>query len=205
MAVTLYHTKNARSVRIRWALEELDVPHTLVTLAYQHGGVGGEAYQQIHPLQRVPTMMDGDAVIFESLAALEYIARRHGGDHLIPGPDDREHAHFLQWFHFGEAGVGQYVNMLMGHSVLLPEDKRVPGIAAWAASETQKFFAFFDEHGLGDKDTVCARGFTLADISVTYMLLLLKLMRRFDLVPERTQAYWKRMVERPAWAIASAD
>ena len=45
---------------------------------------------------------------------------------------------------------------------------------------------------------------TAADISIVYMLYLIKVMRQFDGAPENVQAYFKRLTKRESWVAATA-
>lgn len=202
--LTLYHSQQSRSIRPRWLLEEMGVPYQLERPEFRLGGTGGEAYRALYPLQKLPLLKDGDLVMSESTAMLEYIAARYGPTPLAATPQDEDYGPFLQWLHFGEATTAPAVNMLIGHALLLPEKHRSPTLLAWADKELAKQFAFIAQ-GLGEKDYLLARGFSAADISVAYPIFLTKLLKRFDAVPPTIKAYWERLSSRPAWRTATAD
>ncbi len=204
MPLTLFHAPRSRSIRVRWLLEEMGVPHELQRMEQRFGDLGGEAYKKIHPLQKSPALKDGDQVIVESTAILEYVAGRYGPTPLAATAADEDFGPYLQWLHFGEAGMGGYMNMLIGQVWVLPADKRSAGLQKWAEREIDACFGFIAA-GLGDKDFMLERGFSVADISIGYMLFLTKLMKRMDRQPDTIQAYWERLIARPAWRVASGD
>jgi len=76
--LTLFHAPMTRSIRPRWALEEMGLPYTLERVAFDRGNVGGDAYRAVNPMQKVPALKDGDQVILESTAILEYLVTKHG-------------------------------------------------------------------------------------------------------------------------------
>jgi glutathione S-transferase len=204
--ITLYHSAMSRSIRPRWLMEEMGIPYTLHHVELGHAapeGTGGEAYRKVYQLQKLPALDDNGLLLVESTAILEYLAGKYGPTPLSAKPGDDDYGHYLQWLHFGEAGMGGYMNMLLGHTLLLPEKIRNPKVADWAEGELMKQVSFLSE-GLGDNEFVLERGFSVADISLGYMLFLLKLMRKMADTPAPVQAYWERLIARPSWAKASA-
>lgn len=203
MTIKLYHAPYSRSVRVRWLLEEMELPYELETIDFKMGDAGGEDYKAVFPLQKVPAVEIDGRVMCESTAIIEYIAATRGPTPLAPDAADPEYGPYLQWLHFGEAGMGVYVSLLMGHERLLPEERRIPAMARWAGEQVAKQLDYISE-GLGDKEFLLGRGFSVADISVGYMLLLLKLVKRMADAPENVQEYFHRLAERPAWQRATA-
>lgn len=203
---TLFHAPNSRSVRPRWALEEMGLPYRLERVEFTRGDVGGEAFRAINPLQKVPAFKDGDTVILESLAIVEYLITRYGPTPLAVAPDESDYGRYLEWMHFGEATMAMAVNLTLAHTVLLPEAHRDPKVAAWARNQVDHQLAALDKRGLADgRAYLAADRFTAADISLGYMLFLLKIVKQFDGAPDGVRAYFDRLRERPAWVAASAD
>ncbi|PWE18926.1 glutathione S-transferase family protein [Marinicauda salina] len=202
---TLYHAPRSRSIRPRWALEEMGLDYRLERVAFTHGDVGGPSYREVNPLQKIPAFMDGDAVILESVAILEYLVNKYGPTPLAVLPDEPEYPRYLEWLHFGEGTMTTPVNMLLGHTWLLPEEHRIEAMARWGRREADRHLNMISERGLKHSDYLAGDRFTAADISVGYMLFLLKLLRVLDDAPGPVQAYWKRITAREAWIKASAD
>ena len=146
-------------------------------------------------------MFDGDERMVESIAMLEYISNKYAGGRLSRKPEDKDYGQYLQWLHFGEAGMGGYVNMLVAQTALLPEEQRIPAMKKWAVHEVKKFLGFIED-GLGE-DGYLLDEFSLADIAVGYPLFLIKITRNGDLLPPKTASYFNRLRERPAWKKAS--
>jgi len=61
----LYHSPRSRSVRPRWLLEEIGAPYELVTLDFSKGEQKTPEYMKIHPHGAVPSLVDGDVVLFD--------------------------------------------------------------------------------------------------------------------------------------------
>lgn len=208
--ITLFHAPMSRSVRVRWCLEEMGLPHTVENLGPitgdQRGNMGGDAYRAVNPLQKIPAMKDGDVIMLESVAMVEYLVTKYGPTELAVTPDEPDYARYLEWMHFCEGTMAMAVNLTLAHNVLLPEAQRNPGLAKWARSEVDKQLKLIAERGLGEgREFLAAGRFTAADISIGYILYLLKVVKQFDGAPEPVRAYFDRLRDRPAWQRASAD
>ncbi|WP_291843736.1 glutathione S-transferase family protein [Maricaulis sp.] len=200
----LFHAPRTRSVRVRWLLEEMDLPYTLETVPFAQRPAGDEAYGEIHPLRKVPALEDKGRVMFESVAILQYLMGRYGPTDLEVTPDEADYDLFLQWLHYGESGMILPVTLLLAHTMLLPEKARSPVIARSAKRDTVKALSMLADHGLAGRDYLAADRFTAADISVGYMLFLLKIIKQFDDAPAAVKAYFARLTARPSWSVASA-
>jgi len=209
-ALTLYHAPQSRSVRPRWCLEEMGLPYTIERLSVMgadRGNVGGDAYKAINPLQKVPALEDGDQVILESLAICEYLANRYGPTPLVVTPNEADYARYLEWMHFGEATMSMSINLMLAHVALLPEKHRNPAMAKWALDMVSAQLKLLAERGLenGQRDFLAGGRLTLADMSLGYMLFLLKITKQFHVVPDVVGEYFGRLRARPAWQRATAD
>ena len=205
--LTLYHAPMTRSVRVRWCLEEMGLPYVLERVSFDRGNVGGDAYRSVNPMQKVPAFKDGDTVVLESTAIVEYLVTRHGPTELAVSPDEPEYGRYLEFLHFGEATMSMGVNLTLAHGYLLPEDQRNPSVLKWARAAVDKQLGLIAERGLenGARDWIAAGRVTAADMSVGYMLYLLKIVRQFDGAPPVVQAYFDRIKALPSWQAASRD
>lgn len=205
--LTLYHAPMTRSVRVRWCLEQMGLPYVLERVSFDRGNVGGDAYRAVNPMQKVPAFKDGDTVVLESTAIVEYLVTRHGPTELAVSPDEPEYGRYLEFLHFGEATMSMGVNLTLAHGYLLPEDQRNPSVLKWARAAVDKQLGLIAERGLenGARDWIAAGRLTAADMSVGYMLYLLKIVRQFDGAPPVVQAYFDRIKALPSWQAASRD
>lgn len=182
-------------------LEELKLDYALEIMPYKLGDIGGQTYAQIHPLKKVPTLVDGDVIIHESTAILEYLGYVRGEGRFVVASGDPDYGRFLQWLHFGEAGMNIPINLLLAHTLLLPEAERSERLAAWAGGEVTKLLDFL-AYGLGDREHLLERGFSAADISVGYILYWVERLKKLSGAPDNLQTYWRRLSDRPAWVTA---
>jgi len=63
--------------KVIFCLEELGVPYTREDYGRQFGNTQTDAYRKLNPNAKVPTLIDGDLVIWESHTILRYLAAVH--------------------------------------------------------------------------------------------------------------------------------
>ena len=64
--------------KVIFCLEELGLPYVREDYGRQFGNTLTEAYRKLNPNAKVPTLIDGDLVIWESHTILRYLAAVHG-------------------------------------------------------------------------------------------------------------------------------
>jgi glutathione S-transferase len=85
--IIVHHLNNSRSQRVLWLLEELELPYSL--RRYERDAetlLAPAALSEVHPLGKSPVIEDGQRVVAESGAIVEYLAVRHGNGRLLPEP-----------------------------------------------------------------------------------------------------------------------
>src|ERR1700761_2103333 len=99
--LTVHHLGKSQSERIVWLCEELEIPYQLRCYARDPVTVLAPAdYKALHPIGSAPVIFDGDTVLAESGAIVEYIVAKYGNGRLTLGASDPGFAAFLYWFHF---------------------------------------------------------------------------------------------------------
>ena len=103
--LTLHHLNNSRSQRILWLLEELALPYQIKT--YQRDSktmLAPAALKAVHPLGKSPVITDGELVLAESGAIIQYLCEQYGPEWIPPGDTD-EYRHYHYWLHFAEGSL----------------------------------------------------------------------------------------------------
>jgi glutathione S-transferase len=198
--LTLYHAPLTRSVRIYWLLEELAVPYQLETITFQ---TPTRPFAQPTPFGKLPAIRDGDLVMFESGAILEYVLERYGQGRLAPAPGTPLRGPFLQWVHFAEATMMPPLGQIVRHTIFKPEAERIPAVVSDARA---LLTASLDvvEQALAGKDHLLGADFSAADIMMGYPL---QSATWFGVLTDRhpnVSAYFARLAARPAFQKAFA-
>ena len=95
--ITLYASPFSRSFTAWWMLEELGLPHRLVSFDLRKGEQKDAAYLAINPMGKVPAITDGSVVVTENPAICLYLADRYGPGGLAPAFDDPARGTYLRW------------------------------------------------------------------------------------------------------------
>ena len=104
--IVVHHLNNSRSQRILWLLEELNTPYRVETYRRDaKTNLAPRELRAIHPLGKSPVIQDGDLVLAESGAIIEYLLERHGNSRLVPARGTNEHVRYLHWMHFAEGTI----------------------------------------------------------------------------------------------------
>jgi glutathione S-transferase len=202
MTLKLYHCKGARSVRPLWTLEEMGIPYEQESMRFPPR-VFREGYLAVNPLGTVPTLVDGDATLTESAGICQYLVDRYGPTSLGLTPADKDYGLYLNWLHRSDATLTFPQTIVLRYSQLEPEERRLKQAVD---DYTQWFFARLRsvDQATADRDYLCAGRFTIADIAVGYALYLAETLGLRGGFKPNTEAYYRRLAERPAFQRAIA-
>ncbi|MEN8159290.1 MAG: glutathione S-transferase family protein, partial [Myxococcota bacterium] len=170
--ITLYHLPFSRSLRVRWLLEELELPYELVTRSF--GDLKQPEHLALHPLGKVPVLRDGDVVLFESGAILQHLLERYGEGRLEPKPGTPERSRYWQWFHFAEATVTPPLGLVVQHGSRLPEAERSPEALAFGLRSLRQALDVVETALAGQ--TWLLPEFSAADVMMGYSVKLTSLV-----------------------------
>jgi len=199
----IHHLGHSQSERIVWLCEELEFPYEL--LHYTRDAVtrlSPPELKALHPLGAAPLMEDGDLLLAESAAIVEYIIVKHGGGRFKLGPDHPDYADFLYWFHFSngnlQSGMLRFMSMnraglAANHPALMAVKGRLDLLLALV------------EDRLGKVPYFAGQEFTAADIMSVFSFTTMRLFQPLDLAPyPNIRAYLQRIGARPAYQRAMA-
>jgi glutathione S-transferase len=191
----VHHLNNSRSQRVLWLLEELTLPYEIVH--YQRDAQTNLAppeLERIHPLGKSPVLKDGDQVVIESGAILEYIVRRHGKGRLAPPESSPDWPRYLLWMHYAE-GSAMLPVMLRLYTGRLG-DAAAP-LAPRIQSEMQRHFGYLDSQ-LASSDYFVGSELSAADIQLSFPIQAAKLLYGLGEFPNLAR-FLERVQARPAY------
>ena len=106
--LTIHHLGVSQSDRIVWLMEELGLPYELKWYDRGPDGLLPPEYLALHPAATAPVIADGERVLAESAAIVEYISHRYGGGRLSVAPDRPNYPDYLYWMHFNNNVQGLF-------------------------------------------------------------------------------------------------
>jgi glutathione S-transferase len=193
----LYGIAQSRAFRPLWLLHELGLPFTHHRLDFRDASINEPAYRALNPNARVPTLVDGDLVLYESMAINLYLARRYGQEAgLWPDAVEAEGLTW-QWSFWVMTEVEQSLLTVLMHSRVLDEEKRDAHKVSRHRGVLKAPFAVLDE-ALDGRDYLVADRFTVADLNVAAVLSWCRPARLSLAQTPRLDAWLKRCLDRPA-------
>lgn len=165
--IKVYGLPRSRSDRAQWVVEEAGQDYEFVSLDFAAGDQQKEQYTSLNPASKVPTLVDGDLVLTESGAIINYVATVYGPQLIPSAPAER--AVYDRWCYFALTELEQGLWTMGKHRFALPKEQRVAEIFPTAVWEHQKALGLFSE-GLGDKPYILGDAFSGADILLAHTL-----------------------------------
>ena len=197
---TLYGVSSSRAIRSIWAIEEVGVEYEHVPTHFV-GDSKQPEYLAINPNGRVPALVDGDLVLFESMAINLHLARAYGGDLFPEEPADQARA--VQWSVWAFSEIEPLQMQIVVEKFFTPDEKRKPGVVERASTGLQRPLAVLDA-ALSDRAHLLGDAFSIADLNVAGVMLLLQLVE-FDYTHHANVKRWAdTSYARPSLARAQA-
>ncbi len=186
----LYYFPGNANLTPHMVLEEIGAPHELRLVDRSGGALQSPDYLRLNPHGRLPTLVDGDLVLFETAAICLYLIDRHPEAGLAPKPGTAARAHFYKWLVYLTNTV--QAEML----VYFYPDRWAEGAGAAEVKRHAEahLAAMFDkiEASLGESGPyLLGRDFSAADI---FLLMLGRWSRGFNR-PARTLPHLGKLME----------
>ena len=192
--LTLYEFGPTRSLRVRWALQELQVPFESVVVDLQAGEHRKPAFLQLNPAGRLPVLVDGELVLTESVAIVVYLADKFPDKGLMP-QDPQERAQALKWLLFAATELEQPWWRVAKHTNLYPPELRIPADIELARKDFAPMAQVMEQH-MRDREYVVGSHVSVADFVLAYTLDVANELKWLSDCPGLV-AYIERMYRRP--------
>jgi glutathione S-transferase len=185
--IELFQITGSASFAARAALEELGAPYTPVDI-HPRRRDETPAFGEVNPLQRVPSLREGEVEVYETGAVLAWLGDRFGEVGLAPGVTDPQRGAYLRWLFW-------LSNTL--HPAWWPVARKVDG-AEDAMARHEAYIA----GALAGGEWCLGGRFSLADVYL-YMLIGWRSFYGPHLLRSAPiEAYYARVGARPAIARA---
>ncbi len=210
--ITVHHLNNSRSQRILWLLEEIGMDYEIRKYERDETTMRApKALRDIHPLGKSPVITDGDLVIAESGAIIEYLVDTYAPG-LKPQAGTPAHRDYVYWMHFAEGSLMTplLIKLLTGQI----EKSKAPFFAkpiikqvanrlrdGFVDPELASLFAYIEAY-LEGREWIAGDEFTGADVQLTFPLEAAVARGGLDGRYPNLTAYVARMHARPAYKAA---
>ena len=192
----IYGNPRSRAMRCLWMLEEMGEPYQLIEKSTRTDELQSAEYLRLNPNARIPTLVDGDLVLWESMAINLYLAQKYEGPMHSVGPTVLGLA--AQWSFWAMLELEGLLLELLNHRAVLPEFARDPSYVERDELLLRKPLGVLN-NSLRGRDHLAGGNFTVADLNVASILAWGK-MARLDLSAHPDVARWlDSCLTRPAY------
>ena len=147
--------------KVLWLLEELAHPYQREDYGRQFNNTATPEYLTMNPSGKVPTLVDGDVVVWESNTILRYLCNKYAASSTLYPADPGARTHVERWMDWQLASLnGPYLGVFK--EAKKKEEERAPSFAA----DSKELAAQLEllEKGTAGRAWLAGSTFTIADI-----------------------------------------
>jgi len=211
--ITLHHLENSRSQRILWLMEELGVPYEIEHYERDKStSLAPLDLLKIHPLGKAPVITDGELVVAESGAIIEYLVNKYDDGTLRPADGTPERMDYMYWMHYAE---GTFMPLMIVSLIMSRiESAKVPffvkpiaiGIVGkvrggYLGPNIKRNLDYMNQV-LEKTSWFCGDELTAADIQMSFALEAAEVRTNLSTDYPNLKAFLDRMKARPAYQAA---
>ena len=150
--------------KVMWTVGELGLEHERIDVGGAFGGLDTPEYGRLNPNRRVPTVEDGEVVVWESNTCVRYLAARYGADTLWP-QDPGQRARADMWMDWQVSTLLPDMTVVFWGLIRTPESERDYQKIEAAAKRLGSTWRILDEH-LASQRFVAGDALSIGDIPV---------------------------------------
>ncbi|HZJ11227.1 MAG TPA: glutathione S-transferase family protein [Methyloceanibacter sp.] len=205
MTIALYDMKDSPHARkVRLFAAELGIPLELIPRDPRKGETRAEDFLAKNPNGRVPTLVEGDFVLWESPAILKYLAAKHP-ERGLGGADAEQQALIDQWLFWWAGGAEAAMDALNWELFIKPkvlqQGGNDPSIMADAYRRIERFLPVLDAQ-LEGRDYVIGP-LSIADFAIGARLDRGPTILKLDMTPHKNINAWlERLRAKSYWQSA---
>lgn len=193
-----FHPMSGASRRVLSFISVHQLEMTPQLIKLEHGEHKQPAYLTLNPTGRVPTLEDGELVLWESGAILRHLAAKHHPQSL--GQDEAQRALVDQWMLWSLIHLGGALSALNAATGLkLMRGQSIDAAEAASALETVNAQLSLMGDALDKHVYLCADEPTVADFSAAGNLEATMFLAKLQLEDARVARWLERMRALPHW------
>ena len=182
---------------VMWTVAELGLPHRRIDWGGRFGGNDDVDYRAMNPNGLVPTVKDGDVVVWESPAIVRYLGARYGRGTFWP-EDPAVRAPLDMWAEWAKSTLYPQIGRIFGQLVRTRESQRDMREVA-GASEALITTLPMLEARIGDGPWLCGQHICFADVMLGHLLYRYMTLDFAKAPTPAIDAWYERLTGRPAY------
>ena len=156
-----YYSLAPNPMKVALFLEEAGLEYEAIPVDTRKGEQFAPEFSKLNPNNKVPVIVDGDAVVFDSNAILLYLAEKTGK--FLPPDGLAARGEMLSWLMFVASGVGPYSGQCVHFKHFAPEPKEYA--VTRYSFEAKRHYGILDAH-LEGREFMVGGTYTIVDMSL---------------------------------------
>jgi len=196
--LTVWGRPNSINVqKVMWTVGELGLEHRRIDAGGPFGGLDTEEYGRLNPNRKIPTLVDGEVVVWESNAIVRYLAARYGTGTLWP-EDPGERSWADRWMDWQITEVQPHLHVAFWNLIRTPPERRDMEAVARAAEALGRVWSVAEAR-LAEVPWLGGRRFTMGDIPLGCAYWRYRSLDIPHPALPRLEDWFCRLSERPAY------
>jgi GSH-dependent disulfide-bond oxidoreductase len=156
-----YYSLAPNPMKVALFLEEAGLEYEAIPVETRKGEQFKPEFTALNPNNKVPCIVDDEAVVFDSNAILLYLAEKTGK--FLPGESPKARGELLSWLMFVASGVGPYAGQSVHFRHYAPDPKEYA--VQRYTFEANRHFGILDAR-LAQHETMVGETYTIVDMAV---------------------------------------
>jgi GST-like protein len=157
--IKFYYSLAPNPRKVALFLEEAGLPYEPIPVDTRKGDQHLPAFTAVNPNAKVPAIVDGDNVVFDSSAILLYLGDKTG--RFLSRPDSR--GQLLSWLMFTASGIGPFTGQCVHFRNYAPE--KIPYAITRYEFEARRHWTLIEQR-LATREWMLDDTYTLLDMAV---------------------------------------
>jgi GST-like protein len=158
--IKFYFNTGPNPAKVALFLEEALLPYEIIPVDTRKGEQFRPDFMALNPNAKVPAIVDGDVLVFDSNAILLYLAEKTG--RFLPANHPRPRGELLSWLMFIGTGVGPYSGQAVHFKHYAP--KGLDYAVTRYQYEARRHYAILDAR-LTDREFLLGASYTIVDMA----------------------------------------
>jgi glutathione S-transferase len=150
--------------KVLWLADELKLAVERIDAGRQYGVVNTPAYKALNPNSKVPTIEDGDFVLWESNSIMRYFCMKYGGEAFYPA-DPATRADIDRWLDWSLSILVPVESPLFLGTIRTSPEQQDKAAIASGTKKLADIYAILDRRLAGREYIV--KDFSIADLGLS--------------------------------------
>ena len=196
--IKIYGSPSSSAGRVYWLMEELSLSYERMPLNMSEREHKSPDFTKLNPNGKVPCLVDGDLVLWESMAINEYLVRKYGSQTSLLPQTAEEAGVAAQWSYWAILEMQKHAVEWLIQAQFMPTDRQDASIIERAKKSLVPLFGILNDT-LANKKYLVGDRFTIADLNVASVVNV-AIRLGFDTSTYTNVHTWiKACQDRPAW------